>query len=309
MPPSRPALPPLNALRAFDAVVRLGSVSAAASALDVAPSTVTQHLRNLEDHLGASLFERSANAITPNARALAYAEAVRAGFDQLFAASEAVAERLSQAPIRLSAAPTLAGVWLARLIAQVEAEFPGVAIRCDFSPQPADVDADQVDIALRYGAGPYPGAVVEPLYTDVMAPVCTPRVAAGLAAPEDLVNALRIDTAETAPDGRSLWAWWAQQAAGDSLALALAQPGRWQVQGSGFTQALLLEAPTVAVMERGLIAGALASGALVTPFAAWVPAPCGYALVTSRRRVLRPAAKRLKALIKRHASQALRRPE
>lgn len=296
-------MPPLNALKAFDAVARLGSMTKAATALNIAPSSVTQHIRNLEDHIGADLFDRQANAIALNARGCAYAEKVRQAFDTIQGATGAIATDIGNDPVRISCVPTLAGAWLAEQLAIVEAEFPGVAIRCDFSPVPVDFDSDEIDLAIRYGSGEYPGADAHPLHTDRIAPVCTPQTAHMLITPEDLLQITRLDSAESAPDGRSLWAYWAAQAFGEDLATQMGNSAQWSLQSSSFTLEVLEATPSVAILEHSVAQAKIATGELVAPFGEWVPAPFNYYIVSSKRRPLRPAAKRLKALVKRNAKQ------
>ena len=117
--------PPLNALKVFDAVVRLGSMNKAANELGIAPSSVTQHIRNLEDHVGGDLFDRSANAISLNVRGRAYSKGILDAFDTIHQATGAISQEISNAPLRISCVPTLAGPWLAEQLAIIEREFPG----------------------------------------------------------------------------------------------------------------------------------------------------------------------------------------
>jgi LysR family glycine cleavage system transcriptional activator len=296
-------MPPLNALKAFDAVARLGSMNKAATVLGIAPSSVTQHIRNLEDYIGADLFDRQANAIALNERGRAYAKHVQTAFDTIQSATGSIATDVGNAPLRISCVPTLAGAWLAAQLAAVEAEFPGLAIRCDFSPTPVDFEADEVDLAIRYGSGEYSGATADRIHVDQIAPVCTPETAQRLLLPEDLLHITRLDTAESAPDGRSLWAYWAAKAMGDDMAAQVGSPAQWAIQSSQFSIEVLSTTPTVAILEHSVVRRQIAAGELVAPLKMWVPAPYGYYIVAAKRRPLRPAAKRLKSLLKRGAKQ------
>lgn len=294
-------MPPLNALRAFDAVARMGSIARAARELDIASSSVAQHLRNLEDHLGTALFDRGPNAIALNETGLAYARGIRGAFDALQSASDGIATQLDAGPVRISCVPSLTGPWLTEAIAALHAERPDVAIRCDVSPVVRDIDADEVDIAIRYGSGDHPGALAKPLHRDVVAPVCTPETARTLGDPGELSRAVRIDGDEVAPDGRALWTWWAERA-GIDVEIG---PADWTVEGSPLAIALVLAMPAVAILERGSVRHELDAGRLVAPFDGWVEAPFAYHLVTSRRRPLSAPAKRLSALLMREARRHL----
>lgn len=300
---ARSDLPPLNALKAFDAVARFGSMNRAAEALGIAPSSVTLHIRNLEDFIGAELFDRQTNAIRLNARGKSYAEEIRSAFDTIQSATGSILEEVAEDPIRVSCVPTLAGPWLAQQLAIVGAEFPGISIRLDFSPVPADFDGDEIDLAIRYGSGEYIGASSALIFIDTLAPVCTPKTADMLSSPEDLIGSFLLDSAESAPDGRSLWAYWASRVIGEDLAGRLCRPAQWILQSSRFTVEVLLNTPSVGILEYSVIRDEIHSGRLVAPFGNWVSAPFGYYAVTSRRRSLRPAAKRLKTLVTRNAKQ------
>lgn len=292
----------MNALKAFDAVVRLGSMNRAASELGISPSSVTQHIRNLEDFIGGDLFERTANAISLNARGDAYAKNISHAFDTIHQATGAISQKISDTPIRISCVPTLAGPWLATQLAIVEREFPGQKIRCDFSPALADFAADDVDLAIRYGLGSYPGTTTNRIYTDVLAPVCTPEMASKLRSPHDLADCLQIDSAESAPSGLSIWRYWARLAGGEALEKRMGAQSRWVVQSSAFALEILHATPSVAILERAMCQSHLDDGTLVAPFDMWVTAPYGYYIVTSNRRSLQPSAKRLKSILMRSIS-------
>lgn len=303
MAKAKDVTPPLNALKAFDAVARLGSMNKAANALGIAPSSVTQHIRNLEDHVGGDLFTRSANSISLNERGQAYSRKILAAFDTIQEATGAISQEISNEPIRISCVPTLADCWLAGQFAAIQAQFPDIEIRCDFSPALADFDAGETDIAIRYGSGEYPGTCAALIHIDTLAPVCTPETAMRIKQSGDLKDTIRLDSAETAPNGVSLWAYWAALSGGETLARQCDAGPLWTLQSSRFAVEVLRATPSIAILERSVVQHDLASGTLVTPFDMWVPAPFGYYIVTSRRRVLSPAAKRLKSLLKHAAKQ------
>lgn len=301
--------PPLNALKVFDAVVRLGSMSKAASELGIAPSSVTQHIRNLEDYVGGDLFDRTANAISLNKRGQVYSKAILTAFDSIYQATGAISKDIKNTPLRISCVPTLAGPWLAKQLAAIETEFPDQKIRCEFSPALADFAADDVDLAIRYGTGDYPGTVSDLLYTDVIAPVCTPEVAAKLRNSSDFGECLRLDSVESAPSGLSIWRYWASLAGGDMLEKQVEANSPWILQSSAFSIDVLQAVPSVAILERAMVQPYLDKGTLVAPFDMWVAAPHGYYIVISNRRTLQPSAKRLKSLLKRSVKDHFHLPD
>lgn len=301
--------PPLNALKVFDAVVRLGSMNKAASELGISPSSVTQHIRNLEDYVGGDLFDRTANAISLNERGQAYSKTILTAFDTIHHATETISNEISNAPLRISCVPTLAGPWLVEQLAIIETEFPEQKIRCEFSPALADFAADDVDLAIRYGSGDYPGATTELIYTDVLAPVCTPKMAEKLRSPDDLGECLRLDSVESAPSGLSIWRHWASLNGGDGLEKRVEANSPWILQSSSFSIDVLQAVPSVAILERAMVQPHLDQGSLVAPFDMWVTAPYGYYIATSNRRVLQPCAKRMASLLKRSVKDHFHLPD
>lgn len=284
-------------------MVRFGSMNKAADELGIAPSSVTQHIRNIEDFVGGDLFNRTANSISLNARGEAYAQKITAAFDTIQEATSAVSLKIDSSPIRISCVPTFATDWLAEQLAALRQEFPKTEIRCDFSPTLADFEADEIDIAIRFGTGVYSGTHTELLHTDALAPICTPETAAQIHQIEDIRHLIRLDTDESAPDGGSLWAYWADQIGGDDWSEHFEAQTHWTVHSSAFSMQVLRAMPCVAMLERSVVQPYLDNGTLIAPFEMWVQSAYGYHIVTSKRRVLQPAAKRLVSLI-RKASKA-----
>ncbi|MEM9348683.1 MAG: LysR substrate-binding domain-containing protein [Pseudomonadota bacterium] len=295
---AKSGMPLLNALKAFDAVVRLGSINKASLELSIAPSAVTQHIRNLEDFLGGDLFARSANSITINQRGTDFAQSIKQAFDLIGRATDATRVDLAATPIRLSCMPSLADQVISEPLARIYREYPDIKIRCDFSPDLASFDADTADIAVRYGPGDYPGAEAELLHVEEIAPVCSGATAGAIRTVADLGTYSRIDSSESSHDGSCLWSYWAREAGEPELAEQFKPRAPWVLQSSNFSKETILRAPLIALLEKRIVRDDLAKGTLVAPVGKWVPAPSGYHLVTPKRRSLSPEAKRLKALIK-----------
>lgn len=162
-------LPPLNALRAFEAAARHGNLTRAAEELCVTQGAVSRQVRNLEDHFGSKLFSRSANALslTENGRALA--PAVTDALTQL----DHAAEKLLRASdvLRLQVMPTFAVRWLMPRLPEFAALHPRIDVRITITLHPAELDSDSFDAAILYGDGSWPACQADCLARECLAPV------------------------------------------------------------------------------------------------------------------------------------------
>ncbi len=182
-------LPPLGALRTFEAAARRASFKHAADELHVTPTAVSHQIRLLEESLGVKLFERQTRKVRLTPAGHLLFPAVRDGLDGMERAVLAV-QRSGQTNV---ATLTSTVAFMARRLApragQFRAAYPDWTLRLDASDQIVDLDHD-ADAAIRYGSGNYPGLVVEPLFCDRFAPVCSPGLR--LASVQDLKHATLV---------------------------------------------------------------------------------------------------------------------
>jgi LysR family glycine cleavage system transcriptional activator len=173
-------LPPLNALRAFEAVARHQSVSAAADELCVTHSAVSRHVAKLEDHLGEKLFARDHQRLALTTRGAAYAAELTHLFDRIQDATakgfSAVAERR---PLRIGVYPTFAHRVLIPRLARFQEEYPDIAFQVETSPGPPDPSRMDVDVAVMLGVGDWPDLAAEALCREELLPVCNPKLLGG----------------------------------------------------------------------------------------------------------------------------------
>lgn len=283
-----PRLPPLNALKAFEAASRHLSVTLAARELGVTPGAVSQQIRVLEDHAGAPLFRREGGVLvlTPLARRLE--PVLRDAFEQLKRAAEIVYGPSKRRSLAISVPPSFASRWLAPRMARFAALHPDIEVWVSADMQLADVVGGRADVAVRYGRGDYVGVRTEPLVEAGVIPVCNPDLLAGpypLRSPRDLKRHVLIHVAhglieEPRPD----WAAWLRSrgltdidtSAGprfDQTALAI----EGAIHGRG-----------IALAPRAFVAADLASGRLAAPFAdGYLATDMAYRMVT-RRGSVRP---------------------
>ena len=183
-------LPPFSSLVALEAAARHRSYSRAAAELFVTHGAVSQQVRKLEEELGVQLFARRGNQMEPTATGAALAAKVGEAMATLRQGVDS-ARRAASGPIVISTGPAFATSWLSPLLARLAAETaePDLTIRVE--DRVADMAADGVDIALRYGTGPWAGMESARLIDERVFPVCSPDLLARhpVTRPEDLLSA------------------------------------------------------------------------------------------------------------------------
>ncbi|HVI92014.1 MAG TPA: LysR substrate-binding domain-containing protein [Dongiaceae bacterium] len=164
------------ALRAFEAAGRLLSFKKAAQELKVTESAVSFQIRQLERDLGLDLFERGHRQIKLTPAARAYLAVIRQAHREIADATLSLASRESHL-VRISLVPALAEHWLVPQLGALRQALPDIAIAVMTSSDLADLDRDEIDIAIRYGAGSWPRARIEPLLEEYIVPVAHPDIA------------------------------------------------------------------------------------------------------------------------------------
>lgn len=259
-------LPPLNALRAVEVSARRSSFRLAAEELGVTPAAISQQVRGLERQLGIALFHRRVRSLELTDAGRAALPHLTDGFERLLAGVEAMrlADRLDF--LTVSVAPSFGARWLVPRLERLRDAHPEFEVRIDAKDALANFAADGVDVAVRYGRGPYPPLVVECLMGVNAFPVCSPALLAArapLERPADLAGwpLLHASGAE-APDAAPGWPMWLRAAGADGV-----DPGPGPRFGS---DSMLVEAALagqgVALASDALAGDALAAGRLVRPF-------------------------------------------
>lgn len=182
-------LPPLNALRSFEAAGRHLSVSKAANELHVTPAAVSHQVKALEDYLDVQLFRRVGNTLLLTDAGEALLPGLRSGFAELLQAVGALRERDVRGSLVLSVAPVFAAHWLIPRLGQFRSQHPSIDVRVSASLEIVDFEKDGIDAAVRVGRGRYAGLVSDRLFGESLAPMCNPVLLDGehpLERPEDL---------------------------------------------------------------------------------------------------------------------------
>ncbi|WP_171177038.1 LysR substrate-binding domain-containing protein [Ruegeria sp. HKCCD8929] len=263
------SLPPLNALRAFEAAGRHLNFRLAAEEIGVTQGAVAQQVRGLEARLGVQLFDRLPRGLRLTEAGRRFHAPLRQAFRLIGEAAETLAERR---PLTLSVTPSFASKWLVPRLGDFTAQHPGIEVQVDARERLANFQSDGVDIAVRQGHPPFgPGLVAEPLFATEYVAICSPGLAEGLHATEDLARQTLLN------DTHGLWPLFL-----DEMGVAATQ------RMMNFSQtSLAIDAAVagqgVALANAPLVSAELASGRLVRPFAQSLSADLGFYIVTPRQ--------------------------
>jgi LysR family glycine cleavage system transcriptional activator len=179
-------LPPLSAIRAFDAAARHQSLRLGAAALGVTPSAISHQIRTLEDSVGAALFIRAGREVRLTAAGHTLAAKTGRAFDILGEAFATAKQDAAETTLHVSALPLFTQAWLIPRLGRFEAAHPGIAVAVETSSRLADFDRDPVDVAIRNSAKPAANLIARKLLDLKAVPLCSPAVAETITSPEDL---------------------------------------------------------------------------------------------------------------------------
>lgn len=168
-------LPPLHALRCFDAVARLGGVRVAAEALFVTPAAVTQQVKLLERSLGVTLLQRDGRHVSLTDAGLRLHQGTTRHLKAIAQAADLVRPRPHR--VRVTTVPSFAVRWLVPRLKGFTDRYPGIEVQVDADPKLVDLDQGDWDLAIREGHGQYPGTKSRHLLTLDALPVCSPSYA------------------------------------------------------------------------------------------------------------------------------------
>ncbi|MGV3344727.1 transcriptional regulator GcvA [Enterobacteriaceae bacterium LUAb1] len=184
-------LPPLNALRVFDAAARHLSFTRAAEELCVTQAAVSHQIKSLEDFLGLRLFQRRNRSLLLTEDGQNYFFDIKAIFISLSDATRKLQSRSTRGALTVSLLPSFAIQWLVPRLASFNAAYPDIDVRIQSMDRDEKTLTDNIDVAIFYGRGDWPGLRVEKLYAEYLLPVCSPQLLTGehpLKSPEHLIN-------------------------------------------------------------------------------------------------------------------------
>jgi LysR family glycine cleavage system transcriptional activator len=274
----------LNALRAFEAAGRLSSISRAAEELRVSHSTISHHVKGLEQALGVALFERRDRAVILTETGAALLPVLSESFDAMSTALHTIRPPENSTELRVTVTPSFANRWLVPNLRQFRAQHGDVDVQINSSLSLMDFRRDDFDIGIRSGDGNWSDVNAELLMHITMTPLCSPALideVGAIRGPQCLRDFTLLH-ADVSPECgiESEWGAWLEAAGADDIeldrGLSLHDPGlalQAAVDGLG-----------VAMGYVQLAQRELADGRLVAPLDIRIEHPWSYYAVTAKNR-------------------------
>jgi LysR family glycine cleavage system transcriptional activator len=264
----------MQALRAFDAAARTGSLTRAASALNLTHGAISHQIKALEDDLGVALFERAGRGVRLTEDGERFAARVRAAFEELTAGVHELTARANPRLLRVSVVPSFAARWLLPRVGRFIAAHPEIDLDVRASMTNVDFAREDDDVAIRYGFGGWPDVIAEHLLEDWFLPVCSPRIARGVPKrPADLAHYPLLRSNDEP------WLPWFRAAG-----VALPEPSRGPIfNDSSHLMQAAVEGQGVALARTSLLGNDVHNGLLVCPFDIFAPATRSFWLVYPER--------------------------
>jgi LysR family transcriptional regulator, glycine cleavage system transcriptional activator len=275
-------LPPLAALRAFEAAARHLSFTRAAAELHVTQTAISHQIRALEERLGLKLFRRLPRGLVLTEEAQRYLPALREAFARIDAATAELLAGRAGGSLTASVLPSFAAKWLVPRLGRFRAANPDIDLRISTSLHLVDFAREDVDVGIRMGRGHYPGLRVDRLFGESLMPVCAPALLEGsqpLRRPEDLRHHVLLHE-----DDYTGWQLWLELAGIEGVE---ARRGPILTDAAMVVQAAA-EGQGVALGRTALAAWDIAAGRLVRPFDIGMPHDLAYYLVCPEASAERP---------------------
>lgn len=273
-------LPPLNALRAFEAAARLGSFARAGEELAVTATAISHQVKSLEEYLGVVLFDRLPRGLRLTAMGRAYLPELTHGFDQLARAAERLHESELRGLLTVSVLPSFGQRWLVPRLGDFRRRFPEIDVRIQATPRNADFVREGVDVGVRYGVGQYPGLRTRLLMTEEVFPAASPTLlggAGGLRDWGDLARHTLLHDYTGREDEQ--WITWRPWLAQAGLATLDLMRGLFYDDSAMMVEAAV-QGQGVMIARSALVSDALRDGRLVALFGVRRPADYAYYVVT-----------------------------
>jgi LysR family glycine cleavage system transcriptional activator len=276
---ARYRLPPLNALRAFEAAARHLSFTCAAQELCVSQGAISRHIRLLEDSLGVMLFERRHRQVVLTREGEGYRGAIQAAFEGIDAATTSIRPETQSDTLNIRLLPTFAMRWLVPRLAHFRAENPSVAVRINTAHDHGDLNREDIEAAVEYGNPPRHDHVVERLFGEFLVPVCSPTPANGLSPPRD-PREIRHHVLLHSLHRPDFWRQWLERAGVRGISVA----GGLRFENSGLCYQAAVDGLGIAIAHVAFVREDLVRGRLVIPFHLPMQNETGYYLVYPQRK-------------------------
>lgn len=286
-------LPGTGSLKVFEAAGRHLNFTRAAQELHVTPAAISHQIKEFEDQLGLRLIERTSRSMRLTEAGETLHKAVSEALGGLNRAVARLEKPKDSRRLRVSASTSIAAKWLVPRLDEYMQRHPGIEVQLDVSDRVRDFDRDDIDVAIRFGNGNYPGARADRLFDNTIFPVCSPALLKSkkpLKHPRDLLQH-RLIHVEWSGQGITWpnWRMW-MLAAGVS---DFNETSGLHLDNSGLALQAAVDGQGVALGDSSLVADDLAAGRLVQPFALTIKGPPQFAYY-----VISPASMQEETLVK-----------
>ncbi|MGE0008365.1 MAG: transcriptional regulator GcvA [Parvibaculaceae bacterium] len=270
-------LPGTGSLKAFEAAGRHLSFTRAAQELNVTPAAVSHQIKELEDQIGQRLIERTSRSMRLTDAGRILHAAVGEALAGLNRALTRMDKSRDEARLKVSASTSIAAKWLVPRLDDYMKLNPGVEVQLDVSDRVRDFDRDDIDAAIRFGNGNYPGARADRLFDNTIFPVCSPALLASkkpLKHPRDLLQhrLIHVDWSGQGITWPNWRMWMLAAGVGD-----FNETRGLHLDNSGLALQAAAEGQGVALGDSSLVSDDLAAGRLVQPFALTIKGPPQFA--------------------------------
>lgn len=276
----RRRLPPLKAVRAFEAAARHRSFVEAAEELAVTPSAISQQVKQLEEWLGRALFRRLPRGLAVTDVAKAYLPPLSEALDQIEGATRRAMEGQDSRTLKVTCLSSFGAQWLTPRLHRFDAIHPEIDVMLATFDRVVDLEAEDIDVAIRYGTRDFPGLHVETLMDEYLGVVCSPDLVNHAEHPirgyADLAHHTLLHDSDAKVMGPIEW--------GRFLEIVGGADGVDWSRGPKFSDSHMmiqacLAGRGVMVGRSALVTDALKNGNLVAPFGMTVKAEASYRMV------------------------------
>ena len=294
-------LPPLNALKAFEAAARHESFTRAAEELHVTQGAVSHQVKALEAELGVKLFNRERQRLVITEAGREYLTVLRDALDRIAIGTERLLQRQSAGVLTVSTSPDFAAKWLVHRLGRFAEAHPEIDLRVSATLHHVDFAREDVDLAVRHGEGHWPGLDAVRLAPEELFAVCSPKLVAGRARLRKPADILKLPLLHL--DDRLAWSRWLDAA-------GVAHPEL--SQGPVLNRASMVidaavDGQGVALARTSLAAWDLINGRLVRPFAETLRVSKTYWIVSPKATSSLPKIKLFREWLLAEAGEDLRR--
>jgi len=272
-------LPPLKSVTAFEAAARRGSFNEAAEELFVTPSAISHQVKSLEEYLGVSLFRRARRQVQLTIAGQRYLESISHALDEIDLATRRLLASSNSGALNISVAPAFLTRWLVPKMREFQNRHPDIELRLSPNNSPIDFAWSDIEMAIYFGDGKWPGLEVFFLREVVLVPVCSPgfvEVNPRITKPEELCAHTLIDVS-THPSE------WDEFLATFGVTCEK-RAKRLSFSSTSLALGAAMENLGIALADRQLVAREVLYGRLVTPIDIAMENQLGYYLVYQKQR-------------------------